>query len=100
MSIDKKEPNLLPPHMPRGEPPTGAILADISKLDHINTYGDLPSYYVDYDFVCKDCGVTETWKAEQQKWYYEESKGHIWAVAIRCHDCRKKRNANYKPIST
>ena len=85
--------SLLPPHMPAGAPPQGAVLADQSKLAHINTYGDLPTHYRDYPFVCVDCGSGEVWTAEQQKCYYEEAKGHIWAVAIRCRSCRKKRRA-------
>ncbi len=85
-----KDTKLLPPHMPGGEPPAGAVLADRNKLSHINTYGDLPSHYVDYPFVCEDCGVAQIWTAEQQKWYYEEAKGHLWAVALRCRPCRKQ----------
>ena len=80
---------LLPPHMPDEAPPEGAVLADISKLAHINTYGDLPRWYKDYEFRCIDCGAEQIWTALQQKWYYEEAKGNIWAVAIRCRSCRK-----------
>ena len=87
------EPTLLPPHMPGGTPPHGAILADRTKLSHINTYGNLPTYYIDYHFQCADCGSKEVWTAEKQKWYYEEAKGHIWAVAVRCRPCRQKRKA-------
>ena len=83
--------SLLPPHMPPGISPPGAVAADQAKLAHINTYGDLPEFYVDYLFTCRDCGKSEVWTAERQKWYYEEAKGHIWAVAIRCRECRKKR---------
>jgi hypothetical protein len=90
-----KNGSLLPPHMPPGEPPPGAVAADRSKLGHVNTYGDLPELYVDYAFVCADCGKHEVWTAFQQKWYYEEAKGHIWAVAVRCRSCRKKRKAGH-----
>jgi hypothetical protein len=86
-------PNLLPPHMSGGSPPAGAVLADQSKLEHINTYGNLPTYYRDYPFICQDCGVREIWTAEKQKWYYEEAKGYIWSIALRCRACRKKRKA-------
>jgi len=85
--------DLLPPHMRGGDPPEGAVLAEVDKLGHINTYGDLPTYYLDYPFICEDCGSSEVWKAEQQKWYYEEAGGHIWAVATRCRTCRKRRKA-------
>ena len=33
--------------MPPGEAPYGAVAADRAKLAHINTYGDLPEFYVD-----------------------------------------------------
>ena len=87
---------LLPPHMPPGEAPSGAVAADRAKLAHINTYGDLPEFYVDYPFSCRDCGKREVWSAARQKWYYEEAKGHIWAVAVRCHGCRTKRQGNHE----
>jgi len=68
-----------------------ALEADQSKLDHINTYGWLPKFYIDKPFRCRDCGKEEIWKAADQKWYYEEVKAHMHATAVRCHDCRKAR---------
>ena len=65
-----------------------AVAADHSELSHINTYGNLPDVYLDRPFVCRKCGKTEIWKARDQKWYYEEAKGHIDARAVECHDCR------------
>ena len=64
--------------------------ADHSKMNHINTYGCLPEFYIDSPFLCQDCGKEEIWKAKDQKWFIEEAKGHIDAKAIRCHDCRMK----------
>lgn len=70
-----------------------AVAADHRKLSHVNTYGSLPECYLDQPFVCRKCGKTEIWKASDQKWYYEEAKGHIDAKAVECHDCRTaKRN--------
>src|SRR5687767_3553090 len=46
-----------------------ALRADESKLDHINTYGSLPEYYIDRPFRCRDCGREEIWRAADQKWY-------------------------------
>lgn len=79
----------LPKEVQRQHP--SAIRADPAKLDHINTYGCLPEYYVDRPFVCRECGKEEIWKASDQKWYYEEIKGHTDATAVRCHDCRRER---------
>lgn len=75
----------LDPAQQRGHP--SSVSADQSKLDHINTYGELPEFYVDRAFSCCDCGK----RAADQKWYFEEAKGHIDAKAIRCHECRKRR---------
>ena len=68
-----------------------AVPADHAKLTHINTYGSLPDYYIDRPFICRRCGKREIWRARDQKWYYEEAKGHIDAVAVECHDCRRAR---------
>jgi len=68
-----------------------AIKAEISKLGHINTYGSLPDFYIDRPFICRRCGKREIWKAGDQKWYYEEAKGHIDAKAVECHSCRKSK---------
>jgi hypothetical protein len=65
-----------------------AVAADSSQLSHINTYGALPEYYIDQPFTCRVCGKREIWKAGDQKWYYEEAKGHMDARAVECHACR------------
>ena len=68
-----------------------AVPADRSKLGHINTYGDLPEFYIDIPFRCRDCGKEEIWRAADQKWYLEEAKHNYHAQAVRCHDCRMAR---------
>lgn len=74
--------------------------ADHSKLAHINTYGSLSEYYIDLPFTCRDCGKEEIWRSEDQKWYYEEAKGHIDATAVRCRECRTARKRkNVKPAN-
>ena len=68
-----------------------AVPANHDQLDHIKTYGELPDYYLDRPFICRQCGKPEIWKATDQKWYYETAKGHIDARAIECHACRMKK---------
>jgi len=80
---------LLTPSQQRRHP--SAVAADQSKLSHINTYRTLPEFYLDQPFTCRKCGKREIWKAGDQKWYYEEAKGHIDARAVECHDCRTAR---------
>jgi hypothetical protein len=72
---------------------SGMVAADHSALVHNNTYGLLPSFYVDKPFVCRDCGSHEVWTAKQQKWWYEIAKGNIDSTAVRCRPCRKKSQA-------
>ena len=69
-----------------------AVSSDPKKLSHVNTYGSLPEFYIDRPFICRRCGKREIWKAIDQKWYYEEAKGHIDAIAVECHGCRTAKN--------
>lgn len=73
---------------PKGMP-DGAVAADQSKQVPNNSYSPSPLWYVDLPFKCVDCGSDEIWTAEQQKWYYEEAKGSLYATAIRCRECRR-----------
>lgn len=67
--------------------PKGAVQADHMELNHNNTYGLLPLFYIDKAFVCRDCGSKELWTAKQQKWWYEMAKGDINTTAIKCRKC-------------
>jgi len=68
--------------------PHDAIGADLTKHAPHNSYS--PRYwYQDMRFQCKDCGKSEIWTAQQQKWWYEEAKGQINATAVRCRACRQ-----------
>ena len=76
------------------KPPSDAILADHTQLQHNNTYDPLPLFYVDKVLCCRSCGKEEVWSAQQQKWWYEIAKGNINSKAIHCRACRdieKKR---------
>lgn len=74
------------------EVPAGAVLADPAQQVPNRSYSPPPTYYVDLEFTCCDCGRDEVWTAKQQKWYYEVAKGSLFATAIRCRDCRNKLN--------
>ncbi len=82
---------------PRGAPAQrapGLEPADVAVLARRNnTYGALPTYYVDRAFVCRDCGSEEVWTAKQQKWWYEVVQGPIDSTAVRCLACRRARRA-------
>ncbi|OYV04132.1 MAG: hypothetical protein CFE26_18535 [Verrucomicrobiales bacterium VVV1] len=69
----------------------GTIIAvDRSKVFSRSVLPEIPDYYRDSLFTCKDCGEQELWTAKQQQRWYEEQGGEIEAVAIRCHACRSK----------
>lgn len=69
---------------------------DSSKLNMGNTYSSPPKYYYDIEFTCEDCGLEQTWTAEQQKWWYEEAGGYFFATAVRCRSCREKERERKK----
>ena len=73
--------------------PLHAIPANHAELRHNNSYGPLPLFYQDLLFTCRDCGQSEVWKAAQQKWWYEVTKGSINSTAVRCLTCRVKERA-------
>jgi hypothetical protein len=70
--------------------PPGAVPADTSKQIPVSTYGSKKKFYFDIAFKCRDCGCDEIWTGEQQKWFYEEAKGSLYATATRCRECRKQ----------
>ncbi len=74
--------------------PADAVMANIEALQHNPraAYTQMPLFYVDVPFTCKDCGSNELWTARQQKWWYEIAKGSIDSTAVRCRSCRKKEN--------
>lgn len=87
VALKQHDPNHLPP---------GAVRADHDKLMHINTYGELPGFYIDKPFICRDCGIEQIWTAKQQQWWYEEAKGHIDSFAVKCRECRQKHKQQNK----
>ncbi|MGJ8672831.1 zinc-ribbon domain containing protein [Rubritalea sp.] len=63
---------------------------DRSKIVSASLLFNLPAYYEDYPFVCRDCGSHQLWTARQQKWWYEEVGGEWESIAVRCRPCRAK----------
>jgi len=68
----------------------GTIIAvDRSKITSRAAIPEIPDYYRDTWFTCKDCGKQELWTAKQQQSWYEEQGGEIESIAVRCHACRR-----------
>lgn len=60
------------------------------KVNYLSTMYEIPSFYIDYEFNCKDCGSKEIWTAQDQKWWHEEKEQPLEIIAVRCIECRKK----------
>ena len=56
----RADPKARGPGLP--DPPSGAVMADLSQLEHDNSYGPRPLFYVDRRFACIDCGSEEVWR--------------------------------------
>ncbi|MCB1920136.1 MAG: zinc-ribbon domain containing protein [Candidatus Competibacteraceae bacterium] len=77
--------------------PIGVVVVTPARLQSTNSYG-IPDfvqrgYYQDRPFHCKDCGKAEVWTAAQQQWWYEEARGDVWTIAVRCRVCRQYERA-------
>ena len=71
----------------------GKIPVNASALRPHNSYGlsfVLRGYYEDETFHCTDCGAKSVWAAKAQRWWYEEIKGNVYAMPVRCASCRAK----------
>lgn len=64
---------------------------DAARLRMGNTYSSAPAFYEDRDFVCRDCGVAQTWTAAQQKWWYEDAAVRELDLVFVCADVRDDR---------
>lgn len=72
----------------------GMVMADKSRLAHYNTtFGEVPDFYLDQAYTCRDCGAKEVWTAKQQKWWHEVARGSVYSHAVRCRACRQARRA-------
>ena len=73
---------------------TGAVPVNAALLDPSTSYSASQfmerGYYLDQEFICKDCNKQEVWTATQQKWWYEIAKGNVSTVANRCRPCRRR----------
>ena len=67
---------------------TGKLPVNKSKVVFNSTFFEIPDFYEDKPFKCRECGKNEVWTAKQQKWWYEEAKGDLETTAILCRACR------------
>lgn len=70
------------------EIPHDAVGADMTKHATHNAYSP-KFWYRDEWFACSDCGKSEKWTAQAQRWWYEVARGAIYTQAVRCLPCRR-----------
>jgi hypothetical protein len=75
------------------EIPSDAIPVDPELINLGWSSNDRPTYYRAVQFICSDCGTPQTWKAEDQRWYYEDTGASYDSKATRCRSCRKKEQS-------
>ena len=66
----------------------GKLPVNRSKVSFNSTFFEIPAFYEDKPFKCRNCGTKETWTAKQQKWWYEEAGGDLETTAVLCRSCR------------
>lgn len=71
------------------------IQADISQQAPYSGWSGVPLYYEDQECTCVDCREVEIWTAEDQKWWFETAKGHVFSTAKRCLRCRQVLRSNH-----
>lgn len=75
--------------------PKGAIPGDVSKQIYC-PFHHVPKYfYVDHESECIQCGNRFTFRATEQKYWYETLKFNFSSVPIRCLDCRRQRRSEH-----
>lgn len=73
------------------QPPPGAILAN-PELQIFCCSGP-KLWYEDDDRTCVQCGLSFTFSASEQRYWYETLAFHESSTAIRCLRCRKARRS-------
>ena len=78
------------------EIPDDAIPVDPDLINLGGSYFH-PTHFQAVQFRCSDCGVPQTWAAEDQRWYYETTGAPYYSTATRCRGCRKKDQNRKNP---
>lgn len=82
---------------PTYEPPlpAAAVRGDVSKQLFCSAHHVPKYFYVDENRQCLQCGRTFTFKAREQKYWYETLKFNFRSVPIRCVTCRQRRRSEH-----
>jgi hypothetical protein len=75
--------------------PRGAIPGDVRKQVYCPWHHVPKYFYVDHEDECIQCGNRFTFRATEQKYWYETLKFNFRSVPIRCLDCRRQRRSEH-----
>jgi hypothetical protein len=84
-------------HDPTYEPsmPTGAVRGNVAEQVYCRGHHVPKYFYVDEDRECVQCGSPFTFRAAEQKHWYEVLKFNFGSVPIRCPKCRRQRRSEH-----
>ncbi len=73
--------------------PRGAIRGDVGRQNFCVAHWDPKYFYLDEERHCIQCGRTFTFRAAEQKFWYETLQFNFSSVPIRCPACRRQRRS-------
>jgi hypothetical protein len=84
-------------HDPTYEPPlpVGAVRGNAAEQVYCKGHHVPKYFYVDEDRECIQCGSPFTFRAAEQKHWYEVLKFNFDSVPIRCLRCRRQRRSEH-----
>lgn len=72
--------------------PGGAVSINPEKINTGSWAAtEIPLWYEDIHFTCRDCKEPDVWTARQQKWWYEVAGATFYKTAVSCRACRKAK---------
>jgi len=85
----RHDPDFAPP-LPRG-----AVRGDVRKQVFCSACHVPKYFYLDEDRSCIQCGQGFTFRASEQKYWYETLKFNFGSVPVRCLACRRQRRSEH-----
>jgi putative zinc ribbon protein len=75
--------------------PRGAVRGDVGKQVFCVAHHTPKYFYLDEGRTCSQCGKSFTFRASEQKYWYETLKFNFSSVPIRCVGCRRQRRSEH-----
>ena len=75
--------------------PAGAVRGQLDKQVFCGGFHVPKYFYVDEDRTCIQCGNSFTFRAAEQKYWYEVLRFTFASVPVRCLACRRRRRSEH-----